>query len=132
MTITLPPTNRNFRGYASHPPMVRWPGDARLAVSVVVNVEEGAELSLAMGDERNEPVYEVVDHIERVPDLCMESHFGYGTRAGWPRIRGALKRYGVKATMNCCARAIAYSPWLAKEAVFDGHEISSHGWRWER
>jgi peptidoglycan/xylan/chitin deacetylase (PgdA/CDA1 family) len=34
--------------------------------------------------------------------------------------------------MNCCARAIAYSPWLAEEAVADGHEISSHGWRWER
>jgi allantoinase len=132
MTITLPPTNRNFRGYGGNPPQVRWPGDARLAVSVVVNIEEGAELSLAMGDERNEPIYEVVDHIERVPDLCMESHFDYGTRAGWPRIRGALKDYGVKATMNCCARAIGYSPWLAQEAVADGHEISSHGWRWER
>lgn len=132
MSIALPPTNRNFRGYAGTPPNVRWPRDARLAVSVVVNVEEGAELSLAMGDERNEPIYEVVDHIERVPDLCMESHFDYGTRAGWPRIRAALKRYGVKATMNCCARAVAYSPWLAQEAVADGHEISSHGWRWER
>jgi allantoinase len=132
MSIALPPTTRNFRGYGGAPPNVRWPGGARLAVSVVVNVEEGAELSLAMGDERNEPIYEVVDHIERVPDLCMESHFDYGTRAGWPRIRAALKRHSVKATMNCCARAIAYSPWLAQEAVADGHEISSHGWRWER
>ena len=132
MPIKLPPTDRDFRGYGSNPPDVKWPGGARLAVSVVVNVEEGAELSLSMGDERNEPIYEVVDHIDRVPDLCMESHFGYGTRAGWPRIRAILKRYGVHATMNCCARSVAYSPWLAKEAVADGHEISSHGWRWER
>ena len=79
-----------------------------------------------MGDVCNEPIYELVDHIERVPDLCLESHFGYGTRAGWSRILGVLKQYGVKATMNCCAGAIAYSPWLAQEAVADGHEISSH------
>ena len=105
MPHQLPPTTRDFRGYGSSPPAVRWPGDARLAVSVVVNVEEGAELSLAMGDERNEPIYEVVDHIERVPDLCMESHFDYGTRAGWPRIRAALNKHDVRATMNCCARA---------------------------
>lgn len=132
MPVSLPPTTRNFRGYGSSPPLVRWPAGARLAVSVVVNVEEGAELNLSMGDERNESVYEVVDHVERVPDLCMESHFDYGTRAGWPRIRGVLSKFGVRATMNCCARAVAYSPWLVQEAVADGHEISSHGWRWER
>ena len=132
MPITLPPTTRDFRGYAGKPPAVCWPNEAKLAVSVVVNIEEGAELSLAAGDERNEPIHEVVDHIDGVPDLCMESHFGYGMRAGWPRIRASLKRYGVKATMNCCGRAIAYSPWLAQEAVTDGHEISAHGWRWER
>jgi allantoinase len=132
MPISLPPTARIFRGYGGNPPAVRWPGGARLAVSIVVNVEEGAELSLAMGDERNETIYEVVNRIEGAPDLCMESHFDYGTRAGWPRIRAALKRLGVKATMNCCGRAIAYSPWLAQEAIADGHEISSHGWRWEQ
>ena len=62
----------------------------------------------------------------------MESHFAYGTRAGWPRIRALLKRYGVRATLNACGRAIAISPWIAAEAVADGHEVSSHGWRWER
>jgi peptidoglycan/xylan/chitin deacetylase (PgdA/CDA1 family) len=98
----------------------------------VVNVEEGAELSLSQGDEANEHVYEAVEAVEGVPDLCMESHFAYGTRAGWPRIRAALSRYGVKATLNACGRALVHSPWLAAEAVADGHEVSSHGWRWER
>ncbi len=132
MPIALPPTDRDFRGYAGNPPPVRWPHGARLAVSVVVNVEEGAELNLAMGDERNEAIYEVTDLVEGAPNLCMESHFTYGTRAGWPRVRAALKRHGVAATMNCCARAAALSPWLIREAVADGHEISAHGWRWER
>ncbi len=132
MTSNLPPCERNFRGYGGVPPPVRWPGGARLAVSVVVNIEEGAELSLSQGDERNEHVYEAVEKVEGAPDLCMESHFTYGTRAGWPRIRALLGRYGVRATLNACGRAIAYSPWIAAEAVADGHEIASHGWRWER
>ena len=112
--------------------MVRWPNGARLAVSVVVNVEEGAELSLAMGDEANEFVYEAVERIEGVRDLCMESHYEYGTRAGWPRVRDVLRRHGVSATLNANGRALALSPWIAAQAVADGHEICAHGWRWER
>jgi allantoinase len=44
---------RDFAGYRGGEPDIRWPGDARLALSLVVNVEEGAELSIGMGDERN-------------------------------------------------------------------------------
>ena len=58
-----------------------------------------------MGDERNEFVYEINEAVEGVRDLCMESHYEYGTRAGWPRIRQMLTRYGVKATLNACGRA---------------------------
>lgn len=133
MTLSDPMAHdRDFRGYGGHPPCVAWPGGARLAVSVVVNVEEGAELSLGMGDERNESVYEVVEEVVGSRDLCMESHFEYGTRAGWPRIRALLSAYGVPATLNANGRAVALSPWLAQEAVADGHEVAAHGWRWER
>jgi peptidoglycan/xylan/chitin deacetylase (PgdA/CDA1 family) len=124
--------DRDFAGYRGHEPRIRWPGDARLALSVVVTVEEGAELSLGMGDEANEFIYEVVERVEGVRDLCMESHFEYGTRAGWPRIRDLLRRYRVAATLNANGRALELSPWIAQEAVADGHEISCHGWRWER
>ena len=122
---------RDFRGYGSSPPAIGWPDGARLAVSVVVNVEEGAELSIGMGDERNEFVYESVEEVVGARDLCMESHFEYGTRAGWPRIRAMLARYGVAATLNASGRAVSLSPWLAREAVADGHEVAAHGWRWE-
>src|SRR5262245_22305037 len=101
------PTNdRDFLGYGDAPPPVRWPNGAQLALSVVVNVEEGAELSLSMGDEINETAYEINEAVEGERDLCMESHYEYGTRAGWPRIRKALAAYGVKATLNACGRAI--------------------------
>ena len=31
---------RDFRGYGDNPPKVKWPDNARVAVSFVVNVEE--------------------------------------------------------------------------------------------
>jgi allantoinase len=125
-------TDRDFAGYRGSPPPIRWPHGRQLAVSIVVNVEEGAELSIGMGDESNEFIYEAVERVEGVRDLCMESHYEYGTRAGWPRIRELLRQYGVAATLNANGRALAISPWLAQEAVSDGHEVSCHGWRWER
>ncbi len=124
--------DRDFAGYRGAPPAIRWPHGRQLAVSIVVNVEEGAELSIGMGDESNEFIYEAVERVEAVRDLCMESHYEYGTRAGWPRIRALLRQYGVAATLNANGRALAISPWLAQEAVSDGHEVSCHGWRWER
>jgi allantoinase len=130
--LDLPVHDRDFVGHAGASPVAHWPNGARMAVSIVVNVEEGAELSLGMGDEANEHVYEAVERVEGVRDLCMESHFEYGTRAGWPRLRRLLAERRVSATMNASARALAVSPWLAQQIVEDGHEICAHGWRWER
>lgn len=136
MTFSLhtsqPATDRDFAGYRQGEPSIRWPGGAALAVSIVVNVEEGAELSIAAGDERNEFIYEAAERVEGTRDLCMESHYEYGTRRGWARIRKALADHGVTATLNANGRALALSPWIAQEAVLDGHEVSAHGWRWER
>ncbi len=126
------PLDRDLRGYHGAESAIRWPNGAQLAVSLVLNIEEGAEYSLAAGDPANEFIYEAVDRIEGSRDLCMESHYAYGTRRGWGRIRAALAAHGVAATLNACGRALHHSPWLAQEAVADGHEISSHGWRWER
>ncbi|PZU92252.1 MAG: chitin deacetylase [Chelatococcus sp.] len=125
-------TDRDFRGYGSNPPAVRWPNDARVAINLVINVEEGGELTIGQGDEKNEAIYEVVEEIPGVRDLCMESHFEYGTRAGWPRIRKLLQAYGARGTVNAIGRSLMISPWLVQQAVADGHEVAAHGWRWER
>lgn len=123
---------RDFLGYGASPPDPRWPGAARVAVSFVVNVEEGAELSIIDGDERNEAVYEVTDEVRDGPDPCRDTHFEYGTRVGYWRIMRVLDAFGVRSTLNACGRAVARSPWLAQDAVSRGHEVACHGWRWER
>ena len=123
---------RDFKGYGSAPREARWPGKARLAVSIVINVEEGAELSIGDGDERNEFVHEIVEEVVGAPDLCMESHFEYGPRAGYWRLVELLDQFGLKATFSASARALERNPWMARDIAARGHEISAHSYRWER
>ncbi len=122
---------RDLAGYGARPPHPHWPGDARVAVSFVLNFEEGAEFAVAEGDERNEAVYEVIDRLEGIPDPCLQSHFDYGTRAGWWRIMDVFDRFQVPCTVSACGLAVERSPQLARDAVARGHEVSAHGWRWE-
>jgi peptidoglycan/xylan/chitin deacetylase (PgdA/CDA1 family) len=121
---------RDFIGYAGAPPNPHWPGGAKVALSFVINFEEGAEFAVSEGDSVNEGVYEV-DHRLDGPDPCIESHFEYGARAGWWRIMDLFDAYGVKATVSACGRAVERSPALARDAIRRGHEVSAHGWRWE-
>lgn len=122
---------RDLLGYAGSPPDPRWPGGARVAVSLVVNFEEGAEYSISDGDGENEAVYEIDQQLPGRPDPAIDSHFEYGTRAGWWRIMDVLERHGVAATVSASGRAVQRSPKLAADAVRRGHEVSAHGWRWE-
>jgi peptidoglycan/xylan/chitin deacetylase (PgdA/CDA1 family) len=129
MTDPTSPRRRDLAGYGATPPDPRWPGGARVAVSLVVNFEEGAERSVLEGDAVNEGIYEV-DHRIEGPDPCIESHFNYGTRAAWWRIMELFDRHKVKVTVSACGLAVERSPQLARDAVARGHEVSAHGWRW--
>jgi peptidoglycan/xylan/chitin deacetylase (PgdA/CDA1 family) len=122
---------RDLFGYGNQYPDVRWPKGARVAVSVVLNIEEGAELAISAGDERNESIHEAVQNVQGAPDLCMESHFEYGSRVGYWRVTELVEGFGVPLTLNACARALEATPWVGEDAARRGHEICCHGWRWE-
>ena len=122
---------RDFSGYRWNYPQLRWPGDTGLAVSFVLNVEEGAEFALSAGDPRNESHHEVKHEVVGAPDLCMESQFEYGARVGYWRITRALMEAGIPLTLNACARALETTPWIAADAAEQGFEVCCHGWRWE-
>ncbi len=66
---------RDFYGYGNNPPDVKWPNNSAVAVSIVVNVEEGAELSLMDGDERNEFIHEINEEIEDSARLSPGCHW---------------------------------------------------------
>ena len=124
-------SGRDFLGYGRNLPQARWPGDAKVAVSFVVNFEEGARIrdqrrrSGERGDLRGRA------SSRRRPDLCLDSHFEYGARSGWWRIMDVFDAQGAKATVSACGRAVERTPELASDAVARGHEVSAHGWRWE-
>jgi allantoinase len=124
-------TTRDFRGYGTTPPDIRWPNGARLAVSFVLNVEEGAEFNLADGDERNEGRHEVYQPVAEVPDLCTASHYEYATRVAYWRVMAEVERAGVPITFNACARALERAPWIAEDGRRRGVEFMCHGYRWE-
>jgi allantoinase len=108
-----------------------WPGDARVALSIVVNVEEGAEANLLDGDKYPEPVDEMGIALKRpVRNFGNESNYRYGLTRGAPRVLRLLEQYGVKATFTACALALERAPELTREIVRQEHEVTSHGWRW--
>jgi len=126
-----PPQARDLLGYAGSPPHPHWPGGVRVAVSIVVNFEEGAEFSVTDGDTENEAVYEIEQPLLGQPNPAIDSHFEYGSRAGWWRIMAMLAQHNALATVSSSGRAVERLPLLAQDAMRRGHEISAHGWRWE-
>jgi peptidoglycan/xylan/chitin deacetylase (PgdA/CDA1 family) len=125
--------NRDLVGYANKPPQGRWPNGARLAVSVVVNYEEGSERSHAMGDPDQESMTEWGNYPmpPTIRNLAMESMYEFGSRVGVWRVMEILDSAKVQFTFYACAVAFEQNPAVAKAAVAGGHEICSHGYRWE-
>ncbi len=123
---------RDLIGYGRNPPVIEWPNGAAVAVSLVVNFEEGAEFSIEQGDPVTERFGEVQSIVaDGVRDRSMEQMFDYGTRAGLWRFLDAFDDHGRKATFFMCGRSIERAPELAAEVVARGHEPACHGWRWE-
>ena len=109
----------------------RWPDDARIAMSFVVNVEEGAEMNIADGDRGPESVDELGIVLKKpVRNYGNESNYRYGIKAGAPRVLDLLERHGIRATFTAAALSLERAPDLARRIVDGGHEVCAHGWRW--
>lgn len=108
-----------------------WPNGARLALSLVVNVEEGSELSVAHGDRGPEPVDELGVTLKKaLRNYGNESNYQYGLKAGAPRVMQLLEDRGLKATFTAAAVSLERAPELTRRIVSGGHEVCAHGWRW--
>lgn len=80
-------------------PRMDWPGGAPLALSTVVNVEEGCEMSVARGDKGMEPIDELGIHLKLpIRNYGNECNDGYGPTAGAPRIVRLLEEHRVLRT----------------------------------
>lgn len=131
MALSSPIGDSYLLGYAGNWPRVAWPNGARVAVSLVVNYEEGAEFSAGSGDDRSDTCGELQSSVPHgLRDIAMEQTFAYGTRAGYWRLLDLLSEHHLPATFLFCGRAVERTPQLAALAVERGHEAACHGYRW--
>jgi putative urate catabolism protein len=124
---------RNLYGYGPNPPDPQWPNDARVAVSFVLNVEEGGENTVLNGDPRSEIYLTETPGgapFEGARDLSTESIFEYGSRAGFWRVMRLFERRGIHFTSWAIGRAVELTPAFAVAMNDAGHEVASHSWRW--
>lgn len=122
--------SRELVGYGEHPPRVRWENDAKVAVQIVINYEEGSEKTFAMGDGVNDILYELPFAIEGQRDLAVESMYEYGTRSGIWRILRVLDAAGVPVTWFAAAVALERNPAVAEKLHRRGDDVAGHGYRW--
>jgi len=110
---------------------IDWPDGAKLALSIVVNVEEGSEMTVARGDRGMEPVDELGIHIKSpIRNYGNESNYRYGIKAGAPRIARLFRDRQFAASWTVAALSLEEHPELGAEIRELGHEPVSHGWRW--
>jgi putative urate catabolism protein len=131
--MTMSEYPRDLVGYGRHVPHAHWPGDARVAVQIVLNYEEGAENAVLHGDAASETfLSEIIGAaaFEGRRHMSMESIYEYGSRAGFWRLMRLFEERQLPLTMFAVGMALERHPDAAKAMVEMGHEVASHGWRW--
>jgi putative urate catabolism protein len=126
------PYPRDLKGYGSQPPQVRWPGGARIAVSIVLNYEEGGESCVLHGDDESESVLTDLGAPPSMHarNLNVESNFEYGSRVGFWEIMRILREHRVDATLYAVGMALERNPEAAAQMAASGFEVACHGQRW--
>ena len=105
-----------------HRPPLKLPGNARVAVWPVINVEEW---------DINEPMARTVlptpQGVSVIPDIPNFGWFDYGLRVGFWRLKRVLDRHGVRATVSLNASVCHSYPLLVEESLKSGWEMLAHG-----
>ncbi|KAF8855215.1 hypothetical protein BDZ45DRAFT_595897, partial [Acephala macrosclerotiorum] len=110
----------------------KWPNGAKIAVSFVINYEEGAERSALNGNERSENGPWEQSHVpfrmgERATNV--ESDYDYGSRVDVWRLVNLFERHKMSITTYAVRMALEKNPEVAKAFVDGGHEAASHAYQ---
>ncbi len=124
---------RNLTGYGATPPKAAWPNGAKIAISLVLNYEEGGENSLLHGDAASEGFLSDIPGAQPWPGQRhwnMESMYDYGARAGFWRLHRLFTARGLPVTIYGVASALARNPEQVAAMKAADWEIASHGLKW--
>ncbi|MBY4128158.1 allantoinase PuuE [Rhodococcus fascians] len=130
---TIPaPYPRDLAGYGRDVPHAHWPGNAKVAVSFVVNIEEGGENNILHGDDASESFLteEPTTALQGKRNLNVESQYEYGTRAGFWRLHRMFHERQLPVTVFGIAESLRRNPAIVAAVQQSHWEIASHGLRW--
>ena len=119
-------------GYGYNDFKVVWPNNARLAVQIVLNYEEGAENCVLNGDKQSEVFLSEIIGAQPIKGrhINMESLYEYGSRRGFWRIHKLFQEKKIPITIFGVGMALEKNPEICKAIKNSDYEVASHGWRW--
>ena len=123
---------RNMIGYGANGKKISWPNNAKLALQIVLNYEEGAENCVLDGDKYSETFLSEIIGAKPVKGrhITMESIYEDGSRAGFWRLDKLFKQKKVPVTVFGVGLALKKNPEVC-EAIKNGdYEVAAHGYRW--
>ncbi|MDA9663475.1 allantoinase PuuE [Candidatus Pelagibacter sp.] len=129
----MPKNNfRDMIGYGSENLNIVWPNNARIAVQIVLNYEEGAENCVLNGDKNSEVFLSEIIGAQPVKDrhINMESLYEYGSRSGFWRLHRLFQEKKIPITIFGVGMALEKNPEICRAIKNANYEVACHGWRW--
>ena len=119
-------------GYGAKELTVQWPNNARIAVQIVLNYEEGAENCVLNGDKHSEVFLSEIIGAQPIKGrhINMESLYEYGSRSGFWRLHKLFQEKKIPVTIFGVGMALEKNPEVCKAIKEYDYEVASHGWRW--
>ncbi len=123
---------RDMIGYGSKEPKVVWPNNAKLALQIVLNYEEGGENNILHGDKHSETFLSEIIGAQAFKDrhINMESMYEYGSRRGFWRLHKLFQEKKIPITIFGVAMALERNPEVCSAIKNGNYEVACHGWRW--
>ena len=103
---------RDMIGYGSNQLKISWPNNARIAVQIVLNYEEGAENCILNGDKHSEVFLSEIIGAQPIKGrhINMESLYEYGSRRGFWRLHKLFQDKKIPITIFGVGLALQQNP----------------------
>ena len=123
---------RNMIGYGAKGKSISWPNNARLALQIVLNYEEGGENCVLNGDKYSETFLSEIIGAKSIKGrhISMESIYEYGSRAGFWRLHKLFKEKNIPVTIFGVGLALEQNPEVCEAIKNGNYEVAAHGYRW--
>jgi len=124
--------SRNLVGYGEKGKKISWPNNAKLALQIVLNYEEGGENSILNGDKYSETFLSEIIGAKAIKGrhISMESIYEYGSRSGFWRLDKLFREKKIPVTIFGVGLALKKNSEVCNAIKNGNYEIAAHGYRW--